>query len=38
MKKLAELIQNNDLLVVLSDEQMNNVKGGSGDGIIVWAL
>lgn len=29
MKKLAELIQNNDLLVVLSNEQMDNVKGGT---------
>jgi len=29
MKKLADLIQNNDLLVVLTDEQMDSVKGGN---------
>jgi hypothetical protein len=29
MKKLTELVQNQDLLVVLSEDQMENVKGGN---------
>lgn len=30
MKKLAELIQNEELLVTLTEEQMETVKGGNG--------
>jgi len=30
MKKLSELIQNEELLVTLTEEQMETVKGGSG--------
>ena len=34
MKNLIELIQNEELLVALTEEQMETVKGGSGiDGI-----
>lgn len=29
MKKLTELVQNEDLLVVLTEEQMESVKGGN---------
>mgnify|MGYP000395072652 CR=1 FL=1 len=30
MKKLTDLIQNEDLLNVLTEEQMETVKGGNG--------
>ncbi len=36
MKKLTELVQNQDLLVVLSEDQMENVKGGTG--IDTWYI
>jgi hypothetical protein len=30
MKKLSELIQNEELLITLTEEQMETVKGGTG--------